>query len=197
LLKKSITYENPFTQQEVTEEHYFHISKADMVEMEMEEQAEKYTKWDKVLNKNVEFTGMQAKIQRLVDSEDGKTIMTIVKDLILRAYGKKEGDRFIKSKANREEFEGTEAFSQLLFDLCTNASDAAQFASGVLPSNADLERAAAKNRAAQPTPNGSTPVAAPEVVDHVVPEVLSVDDAAEMDKDELAAGLISGKYKLS
>jgi hypothetical protein len=99
LLKKSITYENPFTQQEVTEEHYFHISKADMVEMEMEEHAEKYTKWDKVLNKNVEFTGIQAKIQRLVDTEDGKTIMTILKDLILRAYGKKEGDRFVKNKA--------------------------------------------------------------------------------------------------
>jgi hypothetical protein len=174
-----------------------------MVEMEMEEQAEKYTKWDKVLNKNVEFTGMQAKIQRLVDSEDGKTIMTILKDLILRAYGKKEGDRFIKSKANREEFEGTEAFSQLLFDLCTNASDAAQFASGVLPSNADLERAAAKNRAAQPTPNGSTPVATPPVpfesTDEVQPpaQVLSVNEAVDMDKDELAAGLASGKYKLS
>jgi hypothetical protein len=192
LLKKNITYENPFTQQEVTEEHYFHISKADMVEMEMEEHAEKYTTKD-----GTELTGIQAKIQRLVDAEDGKTIMAILKDLILRAYGKKEGDRFIKNKANREEFEATEAFSQLLFDLCTNSADAAEFAAGVLPSNADLERAAAKNRAAQPTPNGSTPVAAPEVVDHVVPEVLSVDDAAEMDKDELAAGLISGKYKLS
>jgi hypothetical protein len=40
LVKKTITYMNPFTEKMVTEEHYFHISKADLVEMEMEEHAE-------------------------------------------------------------------------------------------------------------------------------------------------------------
>jgi hypothetical protein len=106
-----------------------------------------------------------------------------------------------RTRPNREEFEATEAFSQLLFDLCTNATDAAQFASGVLPSNADLERAAAKNRAAQPTPNGSTPVATPDIpaepTGEAKPQILSVNEAVDMDKDELAAGLASGKYKLS
>jgi hypothetical protein len=44
MLKKRITFTNPFTDQEVTEEHYFHISKADLVEMEMEEHSARYMK---------------------------------------------------------------------------------------------------------------------------------------------------------
>jgi hypothetical protein len=136
MLKKRITFTNPFTDQEVTEEHYFHISKADLVEMEMEEHSARYMK------DGEELTGMQAKIQRIVDSEDGKAIMTELKDIIRRAYGRKEGDRFVKSKETTDDFAASEAFSQLLFELCTNATAATEFINGIVPNN--LEAMAAE-----------------------------------------------------
>ncbi|MGG6494729.1 UNVERIFIED_CONTAM: hypothetical protein NY603_17485, partial [Bacteroidetes bacterium 56_B9] len=84
MLKKTITFENPFTGASVTEDHYFHISKADLLEMEMEEHKDEYkTKSGETV------TGMQAKLQRIVDSEDGKAIMAEFKDIIRRSYGKK------------------------------------------------------------------------------------------------------------
>src|SRR4051794_21688682 len=116
----------------MTEEHYFHISKSDLVEMEMEENKASY------INKDGEtLTGMQAKLQQIVDSEDGKAIMAEFKDIIRRSYGKKDGDRFLKSKEIWEEFAATEAYSQLLFEICTQADVAADFINGIIPKNMD------------------------------------------------------------
>src|SRR3982751_1848676 len=98
MLKKIIKYTNPFTEQELSEEHYFHISKADLVEMEMEEHGAKYIKDGETL------TGMQAKLQRIIDSQDGRAIMSEIKDMIRRSYGKKDGDRFLKSKEIWDDF---------------------------------------------------------------------------------------------
>jgi hypothetical protein len=199
LLKKIITYTNPFTEQEVSEEHYFHISKADLVEMEMEEHNEKYTK------DGEELTGMQAKLQRIVDSQDGKAIMAEFKDIIRRSYGRKEGDRFLKSAADWEDFQASEAFSQLLFELCTNAEAAAEFVNGIVPGN--LEQIAAEVRAQAETAQkdggpelGPRPAVSSDptgLTKPGVPRVLTRTEATEMDADELQSGLATGRYKLS
>src|SRR4029077_376913 len=122
LLKKSITYENPFTEQPVTEEHYFHISKADLIEMELEENKQVYTSKD-----GQKYTGMQAKLRKIMDSEDGKAILVELKDIIRRSYGKKDGDRFIQSPQIWAEFESSAAYSQFRFDILTDATLAAEF----------------------------------------------------------------------
>lgn len=199
MLKKVITYTNPFTDQDVTETHYFHISKADLVQMEMEENKAAYT--DKEGNK---LTGMQAKLQQIADSEDGKAIMAEFKDIVRRAYGKKDGDRFLKSQALWEEFAATEAYSQLIFEICTDATASAEFVNGIIPNNleqiakevrekvetAEREEAAGPkaNLAVEPS-NGST--SSPE------PQTLSREEAATMDHAELSSGLAEGRYKLS
>ena len=199
MLKKTITYENPFTGQPVSEDHYFHISKADLIEMEMEEHKDEYTAKD-----GRKLTGMQAKLQRIVDSEDGKAILTELKDMVRRSYGRKEGDRFIKSPDIWAEFSSSEAFSQLIFDLCTNATAAAEFINGVVPG--DLERVAeeVRQRAEQATAetpaqtkvdaalNGDVPTDSP-----AGPRLLTVSEAAEMDINDLQSGLAAGRYKLS
>jgi hypothetical protein len=131
LLRRNITYENPFTEKEVTEEHYFHISKADLVEMELEEHGTTYTK------DGEELTGMRAKLQSIVDAEDGKAIMAEFKDIIRRSYGRKEGERFVKRAEYWDDFAASEAFSQLLFELCTDPGAAAEFVNGVVPGNLD------------------------------------------------------------
>jgi hypothetical protein len=217
LLKKSITYTNPFTDQQVTEEHYFHISKADMVEMEMEEHSAKYVAKD-----GKELTGMQAKLQKIIDSQDGKAIIAELKDLIHRAYGKKVGESFVKTDAVWQEFAGSEAYSQLIFELCTDAEVAGQFMSGIIPNNLDQEAARLQAKAQQTAPTieaveklaeatgaelpqePSTPEEAREHLSVVSrenqpsePRVLTQDEVIAMDGEELKLGLANGKYKLS
>ncbi len=129
MLKRDITYTNPFTEQEVTETHYFHISKADLIKMEMEEHGDEYVKDGKTL------TGMQARLTRIVDSNDGKAIIREFEDIIRRAYGQKDGERFVKNDQISDEFLSSEAYSQLLWELCTRADAAAEFINGVVPGN--------------------------------------------------------------
>lgn len=208
MLKKTITYTNPFTEQEVTEEHYFHISKADLVEMEMEEHGVKYMK------DNKELTGMQAKLQKIIDSEDGRAIMTEFKDIIRRSYGKKDGDRFLKSSTIWENFAATEAFSQLLWELCTDAGAAADFMNGVVPANLDQIAAEVREKAARQQlelqPESESIAAVERVGDSLgaprdptglteesAPRVLTRAEATEMDSAELQSGLAEGRYKLS
>ncbi len=198
MLKKTITYENPFTGQPVSEDHYFHISKADLIEMEMEEHKDEYTAKD-----GRKLTGMQAKLQRIVDSEDGKAILIELKDMVRRSYGRKEGDRFIKSPDIWAEFSSSEAFSQLIFDLCTNATAAAEFINGVVPG--DLERVAeeVRQRAEQAT---TTEIPAETKVDTALngdgpsddstgPRLLTTAEMREMDANDLQEGLASGRYQ--
>jgi hypothetical protein len=201
LLKKTITYTNPFTEKEVTEEHYFHISKADLVEMEMEEHGAKYMK------DGNELTGMQAKLQKIIDSEDGKAIMTEFKDIIRRSYGKKDGDRFLKSKDIWEEFAATEAYSQLLWELCTNAEAAGDFMNGIVPGNLEQVAAEVREQAVkqqvednpgEPQTNGNSPEPDPTgLTDEFTPRVLTQAEVVEMDSDELKSGLATGRFKLS
>jgi hypothetical protein len=205
LLKKTITYENPFTRKEVTEEHYFHISKSDLIEMEMEEHGQSYVKDGDTL------TGMQAKLQRIMDTKDGKAIMSEIKDIIRRSYGRKDGDNFRKTAEIWEEFSSTEAFSQLLFELCTDPGMAAEFINGVVPHNLEAiaedirkkaELAQANGDTAQP-PMGPRPEAAQRASDptgfteKTTPRVLTKAEVVEMDSNELKSGLAEGRYKLS
>lgn len=207
MLKKTITYENPFTGESVTEDHYFHISKADLVEMEMEENKNTYTN-----QQGQKLTGMQAKLQRIVDSEDGKAIMAEFKDMIRRSYGRKQGDRFLKSPEIWAEFSSTEAFSQLLFDLCTNADSASEFVNGIVPGNleqiaAEVREQAEKRTAdsaetpalekAETALNGDGPSDPTGLSNPDTPRVLTLAEAQAMDQTELQSGLSSGRYKLS
>jgi hypothetical protein len=218
LLKRPITYTNPFTDEEVTETHYFHISKADLMEMEVEEHKDRYTSKD-----GRDLTGMEAKLQRIVDSEDGKAIMREFKDIIRRSYGKKDGDRFIRNQAIWEEFSSSEAYSQLLFELLTQGDSAAQFIAGVIPGN--LEQIAAEVRAQAtregdaPTATSPAPAPAPvgaedpgaeqaagqkelrqnEIKNATAenPVLLTRDELVAMGDDEFRSGLAEGRYKLS
>lgn len=133
MLRLPITYDDPLTDQKVTETHLFHISKANLVEMELEEMGNEYTAKD-----GEQYTGMRAKLKRIMDSEnDGRAVMNEIKDMIRRAYGIEKDGRFLKSKELTEEFEQTEAFSQLFFELCTNAELSSDFMNSVVPQNLD------------------------------------------------------------
>lgn len=209
MLKKTITYTSLFTDQPVTDDYYFHISKADLVEMEMEEHKAQYTNKD-----GEKLTGMVAKLQKVVDSQDGKEIIAELKDIIRRSYGQRDGDRFLKSRERSDDFLASEAGSELLFQLCTNAESAAEFINGIIPKNldqlsAEIRREAAALEAqdakteATTSITGDTPAPKMEIRDEVRaatpenPVKLNTADVVELDSDTLQAGLADGRFTLS
>lgn len=119
MLKKTITFED-FDGRQVTEDFYFNLSKAELVELEVSSK-----------------TGFADLLQQIVASNDGQEIINHFKQIILMAYGKKsdDGRRFIKSQELRDEFEQTNAYSELFIELATNADAASAFMRGVVPAD--------------------------------------------------------------
>lgn len=129
MLKQDITFDSPVTGEQVTETHYFHLSKTVFAEMEIEEHKDVYQK------DGEELTGMRAKLQRIMDSEDGKAILSEMKDIIRRSYGRKEGNDFLQTSELSERFLSTSACRQLIWDLCTDAEAMGNFINGIIPGN--------------------------------------------------------------
>lgn len=117
MLKKTITYTD-YNGVVRTEDHYFNLSKAEIVDME-----------------NATPGGYSAMLQGIVDAKDQPALIKHFKELVLKAYGIKspDGRRFIKSQAIREEFEQTEAFVELYMELVSDDKAAAEFTNGIIP----------------------------------------------------------------
>lgn len=221
MLKKTITYTNPFTEQEVSEEHFFHISKAGLIELDMASLNEPEVTDPET---GAKLGGFRARLQRIINDRNGEEVMFIVKDMVRRSYGKKEGDRFLRSPEIWADFESSEAFSQLYFELCTDANAQADFMNGVIPSNLEREMAKvgsqtevdkikARIQSEEAATGITRPTASPEsfgirdvdnsdpdptgLTDEITPRVLTRAEAKEMTADELQSGLIAGRYKLS
>ena len=131
MLKKTITYTD-YNNNERTEDFYFNLTKAELMEMEMSTNG-----------------GLAEMINKIVASQDAPSIIKIFKELVLKAYGEKslDGKRFIKNDDIREEFSQTEAYSQLFMELATDADAAAAFVNGIMP--AGLSQAEAKKAIAE------------------------------------------------
>lgn len=175
VLKKTITYED-FDGNSVSEDHFFHLSKAELVELEMSHQG-----------------GLSEALKRIVAAEDGKSIIAEFKNIILGAYGKRsdDGKRFVKNQQIRDEFESTEAYSTLFMELVTNTDAAIEFINGVIPAGMTEEAA----RLAQ-TENAPIIAAVPTPE----PRVLTRKDLQEMSSEEiqnLGPKLQSGEVRLS
>lgn len=119
MLKKTITYTD-YNGVERTEDFYFYLSKADLMEMEMGTTG-----------------GFAEMIQKVVNAQDAPAIIKIFKDLILKAYGEKsaDGKRFIKNDEIRDAFSQTEAYSQLFMELATDSDAAGKFVNGIMPAD--------------------------------------------------------------
>lgn len=197
MLRKSITYKNLFTDEDVTEEHFFHLSKADVVRLQMEDHGITYRAKD-----GETYTGTQARLKKIMDSGDGQAIIEEMEEFIRRSYGKKIGDNFVKNDKVWHEFASSEAYSEMLYELCTNAAAGAEFMNGIIPGEmareaaAEIAAAQAQADGAAATSQGSTPEtpSAPTVVE---PITLTAKGVAEMDANELKSGLAAGRYKLS
>lgn len=129
MLKKTITYTD-YNGVERTEDFYFNLSKAEIMEMELGVSG-----------------GYAEMLKSIVNANDAPTLIKIFKDLVLRAYGEKsaDGKRFVKSDAISEAFSQTEAYSILFMELATNADEAAKFVNGIVPSDLSQKALASVN----------------------------------------------------
>lgn len=136
MLKKTITYTD-YNGVERTEDFWFNLSKAEIMEMELSTTG-----------------GLAELIQKIVKEQDAPAIIKIFKDLVLKAYGEKspDGKRFIKSDEIAMAFSQTEAYSNLFMELATDADAAAKFVNGIIPADA-AEAAKAQNKALHPANN--------------------------------------------
>ena len=127
MLKLTETYTD-YNGVERTEDFYFNLTKAELMEMEM-----------------TTTGGMAEMIQRIVNAQDAPSIIKIFKKLILEAYGVKspDGRRFVKSQELRDEFSQTEAYSNIFMRLSTDAEKAAEFVNGIIPAGIDTQKAIA------------------------------------------------------
>lgn len=117
MLKKTITYTN-YNGVECTEDFYFNLTKAEIMEMELSTSG-----------------GLAEMIQKIVAAQDAPAIIKIFKELVLKAYGEKspDGKRFIKSEEISKAFSQTEAYSILFMELATNSDAASAFVNGIVP----------------------------------------------------------------
>ena len=125
MLKKTITYHD-YNGVEYTQDFYFNLSKAEIMEMELGTTG-----------------GLAEMIQKIVAAQDAPSIIKVFKDLILKSYGEKsaDGKRFIKSDEMSTAFSQTEAYSELFMELATNAEAAAAFVNGIVPAEMAKEAA--------------------------------------------------------
>lgn len=121
MYKVTKTY-NDYNGVQRTEDFYFNLNEAEVMEMEMSTSG-----------------GLGEMIKGVVAAKDNPAIIKIFKDLILKAYGIKgpDGRTFLKEDENGRllcnEFKQTEAYSILFMELATDADKAAKFVNGILP----------------------------------------------------------------
>lgn len=130
MIKKTVTYTD-YNGLERTEDLYFNLTKAELLEMEMGVSG-----------------GFAEMIKSVTNSKDAPSIIKIFKDIVFKSYGEKspDGKRFIKSDEISTAFSQTEAYSIIFMELATDSKAAAEFVNGIMPADmVDKKALAAKN----------------------------------------------------
>lgn len=117
MLKKTMTYVD-FNGDERTEEFYFNLTQAELMEMEMGTTG-----------------GWAERMQQIVNAKDLPLLAKVFKEIILKAYGEKspDGRRLVKSAALSEAFSQTNAYSDLFIELLSKENAATEFIQGLMP----------------------------------------------------------------
>ena len=125
MLKKTIKHVD-YNGNEQADDCYFNLSKAELTEMEFSKTG-----------------GFENYIVKIAEEKDNKEIFKTFKEIILTSYGRKsaDGKQFIKKIVRdgetirlRDEFEQTEAFSELMMELMSGGEEAfANFINALIP----------------------------------------------------------------
>lgn len=128
---------------EVERPYYFNLSKAELMEMELSTDG-----------------GLKSYIEKIVETKKTPELVALFKKLILKSYGERSDDgmRFIKVDPVRgnlaDEFEQTDAYSELFTELATNEQAAVEFINGIIPAQLQAQIAAEQQGHAYPATTG-------------------------------------------
>lgn len=110
-----------------TETFYFNLTKAELIDMQL-----------------TTYGGYAETVKAIIDAKDQPALISIFKELLMKAYGKKspDGRRFDKNPEITADFVNCQAYSDLYMKLVMDDEYAADFISRLIP--ADLAAEAAK-----------------------------------------------------
>lgn len=135
MVKLTETYKD-YNDNERTEEFYFELNEAEVLEMQAEENGQ-----------------LNEIIKKVIAEKDSKKLMEIFKNLVLKSYGQKsiDGHYFEKSDEITKKFTQTKAYPQIFMRLALNAKAASDFVNGILPEDLDKKIEAVKSDNTVPT----------------------------------------------
>ena len=144
MLKKTISYKDADGNNR-SREHWFHLTKAQILKLELLTPGGDFSKHLQTLAANVET--------------EPAPLIALFEKLLHLAYGERQGSEFIKSQALSDKFTSTDAYSELFFELCTDAGKASEFVNGIMPVDiADqLQATAQSGRGGRPVPQDRKP----------------------------------------
>lgn len=127
MLKQTITYRD-LEGQQVTEDFYFHMNKAEMVKLFIYNNADDPEAW----------------LTEITTSKNGQVIVDTFENIVRMAYGVKDenGKRFKKGEQVWLDFYESDAYSEFFVRLVTNANFAAEFVNGIMPADLRAEASA-------------------------------------------------------
>ena len=101
-----------------TEDYYFNLTKAELMEMQLTTEG-----------------GYKEMIEKILKAQDTKAMVEVFKSAICKAYGvlSPDGRKFVKNQAILDDFMATQAYSDLYMELLQDADAAAEFFNNVIP----------------------------------------------------------------
>lgn len=115
MLIKPITYKGHFGEGMITRNFHFNLTQAEWLKMEVTE------------------LGFQRLLERLQETHDIPGMLDTFENLILKGYGERVGDDFIKSDEAIARFRSTNAYSVLFMELFQDDKKAIEFVRQMLP----------------------------------------------------------------
>jgi hypothetical protein len=119
MLKKTIAYED-FNGKAVTEDFYFNLTVAELMEMQVSK-----------------AEGFKDYIEGVIKADNREELIAQFKKLILSSVGRRseDGSRFFKSDEIRDDFAATNAFGALFMEFVTSEAACIEFVKGIVPAD--------------------------------------------------------------
>nr|DAO45772.1 MAG TPA: hypothetical protein [Caudoviricetes sp.] len=132
MLKETITYTD-FDGNPRTEDLYFHLSPAEMTQLQYSVQG-----------------GLKNKLEEAMQKQDGKTMMEFFVQIVKMSYGVKSADgrKFEKSEEIYNDFSQTNAYVEFFMKLVTDEAFTKRFIDSVMPNMEKYTKPAANGAAA-------------------------------------------------
>lgn len=137
MIKKTVKY-MAFDDTERVEDFYFHLSAAELVEMQLDSTTVVGAMIRRLRERVEQAEAEGIAVEDLEDftENDVPKLWQVIKTFVLYGYGQRlDNGGFKKSTELREQFAATEAYSVLILELCSDAEKGAAFINGMVPAN--------------------------------------------------------------